>query len=814
MRIYLDRGGGGWTIMRRSIRVVPVGAAVALCVSLPAGTGHAQAVGEEGANPVIEEVLVTARRREESAQRVPIPITALSADRLLSRGITDVANVEQLTPNMSFNARSFSRHTAQIFIRGIGQVNVGPTQDPKVGVYVDGVYLGRPQGTIFDLLDVERIEVLRGPQGTLFGRNTTAGVVQVITKKPDAEFDATVRGGIGNAGQVSAEGMVNLPLIDGVLAGRVAFQMRKDDGWMKDASGREWNTTDSRSLRGRLLWTPNDAVKVSLAAEFYRADETAGLADCEELLGGPTGFNFFPLVFGVYDELSRACRPDGNPYRSNDNDENGLEMDTDSLALTVGWDVGGLTLTSITAWRDMKARNGSWGLGTDFRGGPSFHIEVLQDLKSPYDQLSQELRVGGNAFGERLTWIAGLYGFTENAASRNWVPIMRGLPPPTDPAQAPLWNAPHPAFGTLGNFVQFVQRFNSRRQELDATNRSWAGFAEATFDVTERWAVTAGWRWTKDTREFKRSQWLADFSFDPRFFCPGNTGPDGRALRSYCKREVSYSQSTPRAIVNYTPTDDLMLYASYSRGYSSGGMNGDIRMRPYEPEISDNWEAGMKSQWFDRRLQLNASVFQNDYENQQITVGRVVDGRPIADLINAQRATIRGVELELLATPAAGWFVTLTYGFQEGEYDEFTVVDNRINPVTFEETREVRDLSDTEFLDFSPPRNLNVSVAREFPLGGGGSLTAQIGYNYRGPAYSALAITRLNRHRQPSYELVDARLRWDLANGRTSVSLWGTNLNDELYYRNAHDVVDLGMLLYYYAEPRRLGLSVEHRMGS
>ena len=191
-----------------------------------------------------------------------------------------------------------------------------------------------------------------------------------------------------------------------------------------------------------------------------------------------------------------------------------------------------------------------------------------------------------------------------------------------------------------------------------------------------------------------------------------------------------------------------------------------------------------------------------------------MDGRPIADLINAQRATIRGVELEVLATPAAGWFVTLTYGYLEGEYDEFTVVDNRIDPVTFQETREVRDLSNTSFLDFSPPRSLNVSVAREFFLGASGSVTAQVGYSYRGPAYSALAITRLRRHRQDAYDLVDARVRWDMGNGRTSVSLWGTNLNDELYYRNAHDVDQLGMLLYYYAEPRRFGLTVEHRFGS
>ena len=292
--------------MKRVKEFLAVAGLVAAGFFLPAGTASAEEADEERAWGGIEEVVVTARRREESAQEVPIPISALSADRLASRGITEVQHVEQLTPNMSFNETIVARGTATVFLRGIGTINWTPVQDPKVGIYVDGVYLGRPQGAVFDLLDIDRIEVLRGPQGTLFGRNTTAGLVHVITKKPDSVFDATVRASVGNAGRLMADGLVNIPLIDDVLAARVAFQTRQDDGWMKDDAGREWNTTDSRSLRGTLLWTPNDSVEVSLAAEFFRARETGGLGDCEELLGGPTGLNFLPFIFGAYDELAAA----------------------------------------------------------------------------------------------------------------------------------------------------------------------------------------------------------------------------------------------------------------------------------------------------------------------------------------------------------------------------------------------------------------------------------------------------------------------------------------------------------------------------
>ena len=285
-------------------------------------------------------------------------------------------------------------------------------------------------------------------------------------------------------------------------------------------------------------------------------------------------------------------------------------------------------------------------------------------------------------------------------------------------------------------------------------------------------------------------------------------------MRSYCKQEVSFSESTPRVIVNYAFNDDVMAYLSFSRGYSSGGLNGDVFMQPYEPEISDNWEVGMKSQWFERRLQLNVTVFQNDYQNHQITVGRLVDGQIQENLFNAQAATLEGYEVELLAAPAEGWFVTGTYGYLDGNYDEFTVTDNTFDPITRETTSVVRDLSDLSFIAFTPHRSWNLSVAKEFYLDHGGSLTAQVGYNYRGPYYSAAVLTRLRRHRTDPLGLVDARLRWDMANGKTSVSLWGTNLSDELYFRYAQDLEAAGILTYYYAEPRRFGLTLEHRFGA
>lgn len=233
-----------------------VGCAALGAISL--SLSPAQAVAESASAVGIEEIVVTARRREETAQKVPIPISAFSGEQLRERGITEIKNIEQITPNMDFQNSGVNKGTAQIFLRGIGQVNWGPTQDPKVGTYVDRIYLGRPQGGVFDLFDVNLVEVLRGPQGTLFGRNTTAGLVHVITNDPSNEYEGKISLGFGNDGQQNTDALINVPIIDGVLAARLALQTRRDDGYMKDMSGRNWNETDSKSARGKELWTPTD----------------------------------------------------------------------------------------------------------------------------------------------------------------------------------------------------------------------------------------------------------------------------------------------------------------------------------------------------------------------------------------------------------------------------------------------------------------------------------------------------------------------------------------------------------------------------
>ncbi len=765
----------------------------------------------------IEEVVVTARRREENIQSVPIPVTALSDEDLRGRGAEDLTDLTRLTPNLAFNHSASNKGAAEVFLRGIGQVNWSPTQDPKVGVYLDGVYLGRPQGAVFDMLDIDRIEVLRGPQGTLFGRNTTAGLVHVITRKPQSHFESWVYAGAGNDAQKSLGGMLNVPLTDD-LAVRFSAQHRQSDGYVKNRStGDDWNDENSQLGRASLLWTPSEKLDVQLSVDYQRVREHPNLGSCEWT--GPAdgsatlatgGLPFIAYVFGVYDDIANACN-DTRPYHSDENDPDQSDLDQWGSNLTAHWDLGFGELTSITAYRDTKDLNGSWGWASDKVGTPSY-LEVIGRRDSDSDQWSQELRLAGTAAGGRLDWVGGVYGFRENAVNYLDVPVFRGVAAP-DCAAWPIFCFPldpsNPAAGTLGDIALATQLFGSRRQTVDATNSSFAVFGEITYRFTERWSLTAGARYTNDDRDFTRSQTLTIGIPDPTLTCPGGGAPLNGTT---CKRQQSFDKVTPRLIFSYQASDDVMLYAGWSRGYSSGGFNQDVRMRPFEPETSDNWEGGIKSTWLDQRLLINLTGFFNTYKNQQITVGRLVGGQPTADLINAQKAELYGIEAELQVVPAPGWMIRGSFGWIDGEYKEFTVLDNSIGPPPdFQEIIVERDLSDTEVVR-GAPYTASVSASYTHYFSGGGDLSGQVGYARRGRTYNTLET--LNSSRQDAYGLVDARLTWSLPNGATSISLWGTNLTDEEYFPTAIDLsappAPSDTVTKYWAEPRRFGLEIRY----
>jgi len=797
-------------------------AAASLGVSVPA------AAQEAAADRIFEEVVVTARQREERAQTVPIPITALSSEQLVTRNLMEVRDLEKLSPNTSIDYNAVNGNAITVFIRGIGQTNWSGTQDPKIGMYVDGVYLSRPQGALVDFNDVERVEVLRGPQGTLFGRNTTAGLIHIINNRPSTDgFESDITLGAGNDGQSNYGLVVNAPLSEN-WAARLSLSGQQADGVITNSfTGKDRGNEDSTNTRFALRYQ-GEKLDAVLTYSNFEAEERGPLGSCEWhatddpfVALGRGGVLSLATIFGTFSSVRENCIGTTRDVSIDTTNNENIRADVDNVVLNLSYDFGSMTLDSITSKRDIEHFNGTWGwvMGN---GPGSNMLEILNNYGDT-EAISQEIRLSG--VSDSIEWVVGAYWFEEETDESLDVPLFRDVMAP-DPAVWPLFYAPDGAGGTLGAAALGAQLYGSRSQAYDVTNENQAFFAEVTFSLNEQWDLTVGARRTTDDRDFTRIQTLFNGQPDPFYFCPGmpvvELAPGVVAAGSdRCRQTVSYSKTTPRIIASYQASDDVMFYGSYSLGYSSGGFNQDTRMRPYLPEEADNFELGMKSDLLDGRMRFNATVFHNEYKNQQLTVGRLVDGQPTADLINAQQATLSGVEIETMARLTDSLTFSATMGYIRGDYDEFTVIDN-VTIVSGDgslSSQEVeRDLSDTEF-GSGPSYSFDLGLMHNMSLGDSGELMTSIGATFKDAVDYTLNNTPSSQ--QPSYWLVDGRMTWFMANDKTSVSLWVNNLFDKDYVTTMLDQAGdiqiggidqgLGMAASYWGEPRRYGLELKHR---
>jgi iron complex outermembrane receptor protein len=403
----------------------------------------------------------------------------------------------------------------------------------------------------------------------------------------------------------------------------------------------------------------------------------------------------------------------------------------------------------------------------------------------------------------RLAFVAGLYYFTEDAYASVDIPLFEGWVSPdcvANPYATPCFEAgPGYTFGDIILGTQAASFF----QEFDAGNDSQAVFVEATYGITEALSVTAGVRYTEDDRELTLLQELLLGAADPAFVCSDGLAPANRM----CSESGDFSETTPRVIVSYKFNYDLMVYGSWSKGYSSGSFNQDPGLDRVEPEVSKNWELGMKSTWFDRRLKVNLTGYHNDYENQQLSVARTINGQPVILILNAQEATLYGFELEMQAL-LGNWSISLTAGTTEGEYDKFMVQDSTIGPAPdFIETFFIRDLSDNEIV-LGPPYTASIGIGYQHAFDGGSSLDFNVGYSRRGRQYND--IDEFDGTKQDAYGLVDARVTWTLPNGRTAISIVGNNLADEEYFLTASGEAGAARNGFWWGPPRRVRAEIRH----
>lgn len=724
----------------------------------------------------VEEVVVTARRREEGVQSVPLSVTALSAKSLEERNVRSLADVANFTPNVTFDqgARSSGGSSAsQIYIRGVGQDNSYATSDPAVGIYIDGVYYGRTVGSVMDIVDLERIEVLRGPQGTLYGKNTMGGAISLVSALPEGDTNGYGEVGYGRFNEINVKTGLQFPISD-QLAARVSFSARRRDGYeVSRVDGTDQNDVDSLAGRAILKWTPGDSVSLVLIGDVSRVRQNgqaqhvlavnpnaAGLRAYNQFVAPTLPYGAFDARWIANGHYNYANGP--HLIGSNTND-----IDVAGVSGTLAWALSdSVRLTSISAYRTLDSK-----VGTDADGSPlNLYSGYIVDEQH---QFSQELRLDGDGFGDRLHWLIGTYYFDEHMDDFISQRILDGLAP----------------YG--------LDLTPNQRSELD--NQSYAGFGQAIFEFTPTWSATLGLRYTHEKKRDVAGSIAQD------------TGrvllPPGSTL------EHDWSAMTPKVSVEYQPREGFLAYASVAEGFKSGGINYAVTsasdFQIYDPEEVTTYEVGFKSDWADNRLRVNGAVFYSDYRDLQfaqvISPGQYTcpaSAPALCNLtINAAGVEIKGAELEVTARPFEALNISFGLGYTDNKFD-------KIDPALL--AGNVIDYGTQ--LPKTPKWSGNLGVQYRWLLSSG-SVTARADYAYKSDVYTDIANTPVLE--QQSFGLLGARLSYQTVDEKWELALSGTNLTDELYITSGYSYLDgaLGYAIAGYGAPRLYSASVKYRFG-
>ena len=774
--------------------------------------GGSMAEAQEAKNFGLEEIVVTARRISESMQDVPLSVQAFTGDSLSDRGLTNIAEIGSYVSNMEFDSLSpisGSSNTPNINIRGIGTTDFLLTIDPSVGVYVDGVYIARSVSVLFDLLDLEQVEVLKGPQGTLFGRNTTAGAVLLTTKKPGDETRLGLEVVTGTDSRVDVRINASGRLSDS-LSASIAYSNKHQDGYgnrrdffadnpdlttlADDIAGitvydeptgtlLSGNTTglapgsviaggitaqppmdeqpgniNTDSARLGLYWQASESISASLALDYTDTAETMPalvLLDIfytDPTAGGGPNIAGLHALFGFdaftvpYDDRFII----GDNFSTYATGPGFNNSETLGLSLTIDAEFSGsLNFKSISAYRDLDAR-----FGQDPDHSPFTLDAHTNDFT--HEQFSQEFQLIGRI--NKLNWVAGVYYFEEEGIDRVIVPLLHGL--------AAL----------------------DERNEID--NRAWALFGQGTYDLSNNTSLTAGLRYTDEKKDYDQVHLdcgIVNALQVPVGFVVNNCNSLSTGVASESFSNVTYNVS-----LSHRFSDRFMIYGSYATGFKSGGFTGrtvafipDQTPIPFNEEEAATVELGIKTDFWGNRIRLNAALFRTDYEDLQLVIQSGV--APIT--ANAGEATISGFELDLTARFSENFNISAALGLLDGEYDQkpVQVGDNLIN---------------------SPETTIGVGLNYSVPLSGGSTLTFRSGYTYKSRIYNNSENTPVLI--QPSISLLDGSLSWISAGERITVTLGGKNLTDEDYLITGFFQPGVGYTEGVFARPSQWYLSLKY----
>lgn len=746
------------TTRHSSTRNILLAAAIAAALPLPAlAQGEVAALGE---------VMVTARKREESLQDVPISVTAVSGEKLEEMGVLDMVAVGQSMPNVTLEASRATNTTLTAFIRGVGQQDPVAGFEGGVGIYLDDVYLARPQGTVFDIYDVERIEVLRGPQGTLYGRNTIGGAVKYVTRRLPDETELGLRVAVGEYNQFDIVATGSVALSDTFRMGATVASFQRDGFGENLFTGAEQYDKDILAGRLSFEFQPNDRVFVRLAGDYSVDDSTnkdGSRLTVNTVTGAPVLSDPFDSRGGITTIPSSITTLD-------------QEVTQGGVALTIDVEINDQwKFKSVTAYREDDS-----DAPIDFDSLPDDHFDVPAVYNN--DQTSQEFQL--NYANDRIDGVFGLYYLDANAFDA------------FDVILGDLAGGVGVTSFTLGDF----------------DTEAWAAYADVSYELTYQWSVSVGGRYTEDKRDamVQRESYLGLGS--PYF---GNTSavsitvpdPDGVPIFSGSRKDTDF---TPRVSVSFQPNGDHNLYASWSQGFKGGsfdprGAYGTPEVgEGFDPETVDSYELGWKAIFADGRARTALAVFYADYEDVQVpasiaidTNGDGVDDSFAGATTNAAKAKIEGAELEGVFQFTDHFSASMAFGYIDADYTEWLVAVGGV----------LTDISDTRDFQNTPETSGNLTLRYEWPvalLGSDGAIALIGAVTHRGDTQQFETATPLLD--QPSYEIYDASLVWTSNDRRYQAGLHGKNLGDEEYKIAGYNFPTLGgsTITAFYGAPRQV----------
>ena len=768
----------------------------------------------------IEEVVVTAQKRAQTVQDVPISISAFSSDELEGLKLRDTTEIASQIINMQIS-NPMGDSLPVISLRGISMDDFSLNQSSPVAIYVDEVYKGNPALQSVQMFDLARLEVLRGPQGTLYGKNSTGGAVNFITKAPSFTDQGYITVGAGDYGRKEAHGAGETTLIDDVLAVRVAGTWTERDGWKENEypGGVDGNAIDEWGARITFTYQPKDEVEaiLRLAKSDSKADNYA-YTSYEGVSGAGAGlyelFNNTTIGLPALMNPGQPAAGPENSYFRHDGlgdfevEENRVlerEVENTSVSLTINWSLNeDVTITSISSYDEGEF------FSPEGDGTP---LDILaNDYFADVEQFAQDLRISSDSEGA-FNYIAGLYYSKEEQDAPVNIALFTdvdmnvdGVLDFNDCADPLLHAAGFGAFATptgqavdaaIGGYAEngLAGSGCQIRNDYTQTRTSLATYFDGTYEINGAMSLQLGVRYTEDEVElddFTASYFGSDnVNVSEAILGAPNITQENLPEDSFTDREWS-----GKLAFNYTSVEDILMYASYSRGYRSGAFNGQafnapVEVTPVDPEILDAYEVGFKSDLLGRSLRVNGAAFYYEYSDQQFLD---IDAATAAQILtNIDSSTIKGLELEVIVAVSDALMIRSGLGYLDTEVDKGVV--------------KGVDVSGNELVQ-APELNFNLAIDYDV-LFDAGTVRFHVDTNWVDDQFFDIQNSALIE--QEDYWLTNARVSFSDADDRYTVAAWVKNIEDKLYYAKPFDLSDFGMVMSHIGAPRTMGVEATYR---